>query len=235
MMPHSTDDELPQVDITTFLASSAHDMKNSVSLLIRGLEQILATTDAQAFPGHQNLAQMTYEAKRINSNLIQLLTLYKVGQQIYPFDPQSVSLADFLHNVAAQNTELLRSQGVALECECPSDLYWELDEDLITGVISNAFTNAIHYTRDRVRLTAAEVDGKLELRIEDNGQGYPPRMLRESIDSMRGVDFQGGSTGLGLFFSATAARLHRHGGRGGEVKLENGGPLGGGCFILRLP
>lgn len=234
-MPHAIDDELPQVDITTFLASSAHDMKNSVSLLIRGLEQILATTDAQTFPGRQDLAQMTYEAKRINSNLIQLLTLYKVGQQIYPFDPQSVSIADFLHNVAAQNGELLRSQGVALECECPPDLYWELDEDLITGVIGNAFTNAIHYTRDRVRLTAAEVDGKLELRIEDNGQGYPPRMLRESIDSMRGVDFQGGSTGLGLYFSATAARLHRHGGRGGEVKLENGGPLGGGCFILRLP
>lgn len=234
-MPHTTDDELPQVDITTFLASSAHDMKNSVSLLIRGLEQILATTEPQAFPGRQDLAQMTYEAKRINSNLIQLLTLYKVGQQIYPFDPQSISLDEFLLHIAAQNTELLRSQGVTLECDCPADLYWEFDEDLITGVIGNAFTNAIHYTQDRVRLTAAEVDGRLELRIEDNGRGYPPRMLRESVDSMRGVDFQGGSTGLGLYFSATAARLHRHDGRGGEVTLENGGAFGGGCFILRLP
>lgn len=234
-MPNSTDDILPQVDMATFLASSAHDMKNSVSLLIRGLEQILATTDAQAFPGHQDLSQMAYEAKRINSNLIQLLTLYKVGQQIYPFDPQSTSLADFLRNIAAQNTELLKSQGVTLECDCSPDLYWELDEDLITGVIGNAFTNAIHYTQDRVRLTAAEVDGELELRIEDNGKGYPARMLRESVDSMRGVDFQGGSTGLGLYFSAVAARMHRQGGRSGEIRLENGGPLGGGNFILRLP
>lgn len=234
-MNNPANDDLPQVDITTFLASAAHDMKNSVSLLIRGLEQILASSDEQAFPGRHDLAQMTYEAKRINSNLIQLLTLYKVGEQIYPFDPQSTSLNDFLHNIAAQNTELLKSQGVTLECDCPPDLYWELDEDLIAGVIGNAFTNAIHYTRDRVRLTAAEVDGELELRIEDNGKGYPSRMLRESVDSMRGVDFQGGSTGLGLYFSAVAARLHRQGGRHGEIRLENGGPLGGGHFILRLP
>lgn len=234
-MTQPAGDDLPLVDITTFLASSAHDMKNSVCLLIRGLEQILAATDEQAFAGRRDLAQMTYEAKRINSNLIQLLTLYKVGQQIYPFDPQSTSLADFLRNIAAQSSELLKSQGVTLECDCPPDLYWEFDEDLVTGVIGNAFNNAIHYTRDRVCLTAEEVDGELELRIEDNGAGYPPRMLRESIDSPRGVDFQGGSTGLGLYFSTVVARLHRQGGRCGEIRLENGGPLDGGRFILRLP
>jgi two-component system sensor histidine kinase SenX3 len=31
------------------------------------------------------------------------------------------------------------------------------------------------------------------------------------------------------------ARMHRHRGREGSVHLENGGTLGGGCFILRLP
>lgn len=226
---------LSAVDMATFLASSAHDMKNSISLLIRGLEKILSSVDPQAFAAYEDLAQMTYETKRINSNLIQLLTLYKVGQEIYPFDPRTVSLDDFIATIAAQSAELLKSQGVALECAAPPDLYWDFDEDLVTGVIGNAFNNAIHYTHERVRLTAGEVDGCLELRIEDDGNGYPPRMLRDSVDCMRGVDFNGGSTGLGLYFSAVVARMHRHGGRGGEIRLENGGDLGGGRFILRLP
>jgi len=29
--------------------------------------------------------------------------------------------------------------------------------------------------------------------------------------------------------------MHRHRGRSGAVRLENGGTLGGGCFVLTLP
>lgn len=226
---------LQRVDMATFLASSAHDMKNSISLLIRGLENILATVDAKTFSAHQDLAQMTYEAKRVNSNLIQLLTLYKIGQDIYPFDPQPVPLADFVDIIAAQSSELLKSQGVALEHSAEPDLVWEFDEDLVAGIIGNAFNNAIHYTKDRVRLSAARVGDSLEIRIEDNGSGYPGHMLEECADCMRGVDFAGGSTGLGLYFSMIVARMHRQKERCGEIRLENGGALGGGCFVLRLP
>jgi signal transduction histidine kinase len=226
---------LPSVDMATFLASSAHDMKNSICLLIRGLEGILGTVDPKEFAAYDDLAQMTYEAKRVNSNLIQLLTLYKIGQEIYPFDPRPVTLSDFIDLIAAQSTELLKSQGVALEFESEPDLYWDFDEDLIAGIIGNAFNNAIHYTHDQVRLSAARVDDCLELRIEDNGTGYPQHMLDECADSMRGVDFASGSTGLGLYFSAIVARMHRQRERFGEIRLENGGTLGGGCFILRLP
>ncbi len=234
-MTEQRTETFPAVDITTFLASSAHDMKNSVSLLISGLEKVLSSVDPNSFPAFDDLAQMTYETKRINSNLIQLLTLYKVGQEIYPFDPQPIRLGDFLDTIRAQSEDLIRSQGIALEFVADADLYWDFDEDLVTGVIGNAFNNAIHYTRDRVRLSATESANGLELRIEDNGGGYPSRMLQESVDCMRGVDFKGGSTGLGIYFSAIVARMHRHRGRSGEVRLENGGKLGGGCFILQLP
>ena len=76
-----------QPDMSMFLASSVHDMKNSVSILIGGLEQVLAQVSPESFPAYQDVAHMLYETKRINSNLIQLLTTYKVGQNIYPFDP----------------------------------------------------------------------------------------------------------------------------------------------------
>lgn len=223
------------LSMDSFIASSVHDMKNSVSMLIGCLESTLATADSANLTAYSDLVQMNHEAKRINNNLLQLLTLYKLGQQIYPFDPQSTNLEDFLRTMVAQNSALLKSHNITLEIHADPNLYWYFDEDLISGVVGNALNNAMRYTRDCIHLIAKENDGKLELRIEDNGIGYPAVMLQESVDNKRGVDFQGGSTGLGLYFSAAVARLHHNHGQLGEVMLENGGSLGGGCFVLCLP
>jgi two-component system sensor histidine kinase SenX3 len=225
----------PQPGIEFFLASSVHDMKNSISMLIGGLEKTLSQVDPKVFPACAEVAHMIYESKRINNNLIQLLTLYKVGHDLYPFDPRPQTVGDFLHATGEQNIPLLSSQGIAIDLCVDDDLYWEFDEDLVNGVIGNALNNAIHYTRDRIRLEAKEADGFLEFRIEDNGNGYPQQMLDAGVEAMRGVDFMGGSTGLGLHFSVVAAKMHRNRGRCGEIRLENGGAWGGGCFVLRLP
>ena len=226
---------IPLSGIDTFLVSSVHDMKNSISVLIGGLEKTLAQVDPALFPAGVDMAHMIYETRRINNNLIQLLTLYKAGHSLYPFDPQAQSVADELRLIGEQNRALAVSRSIAIELVADEDLYWEFDEDLIGGVIGNALNNAIHYTQDCIRLIASETDGMLEIRVEDNGKGYPQMMLDAGVEAMRGVDFLGGSTGLGLHFSAVAAKMHRNRGRSGEIKLENGGSLGGGCFILRLP
>jgi signal transduction histidine kinase len=229
------DDIEQQPGMEFFLASSIHDMKNSISMLIGGLEKTLSQVDPAAFPAYADMAHMIYETKRINSNLIQLLTLYKVGHDLYPFDPQSQAIDDFLRVIGEQNMPLLASQGITIEICNDDEFYWEFDEDLVNGVIGNALNNAIHYTHDRIRLVAKESDGFLELRVEDNGKGYPRQMLDAGAEAMRGVDFIGGSTGLGLHFSVVAAKMHRNRGRSGEIRLENGGAWGGGCFVLRLP
>jgi two-component system sensor histidine kinase SenX3 len=228
-------DPSAQPGMEFFLASSVHDMKNSISMLIGGLEKTLSQLDPALSPAYADMAHMIYESKRINGNLIQLLTLYKVGHDLYPFDPQSQAVGDFLRATGEQNMPLLSSQGISIELCADDDIFWEFDEDLVNGVIGNALNNAIHYTHDRIRLEAKETDGFLELRIEDNGKGYPQQMLDAGVEAMRGVDFLGGSTGLGLHFSVMAAKMHRNRGRSGEIRLENGGVLGGGCFVLRLP
>lgn len=60
-------------------------------------------------------------------------------------------------------------------------------------------------------------------------------MLEEGIKVNRGVSFNTGSTGLGLYFSSIVAKMHKNQGRTGDILLENGGKFGGGCFVLRLP
>lgn len=224
-----------QPDMSMFLASSVHDMKNSISILIGGLEQVLGQVTPESFSAYQKMAHMVYESKRINSNLIQLLTLYKVGQNRYPFDPLPQSISDFTAIIFSQQETLLQSKGISLEMDYDEALYWQFDESLVSGVISHALNNAIHYTTDKIRLSIRESDAMLEFRVEDNGSGFPAHMMQEGVDAMHGTDFQGGSTGLGLYFSAMVAKMHQRRGKTGEIRLENGGTYNGGGFVLRLP
>lgn len=224
-----------QPDMSFFLASSVHDMKNSLSLLSNRMERFLGELTPDSFPGYEDLSQMLYETKRVNHNLIQLLALYKVGNHLYPFDPQPFLLSDFVQEMEAQCRPLLASRLIELETSCPDDLIWYFDEELVNGVIGQAINNASQYTRDRIRLSVAQTGDMLEIRVEDNGAGYPASMLQADEPDQRGISFGSGSTGLGLYFGRTVAAMHRNKGRHGRLRLENGGSYGGGCCILQLP
>jgi signal transduction histidine kinase len=219
-------------DISAFLASAVHDMKNSIGLLINFMETSMAGLgpDAQG-----KAAPMLYEARRVNDNLLQMLAIYKIGNQFYPFDLAENSIDDFVREIVEQNKTPLDYSGITLDVECDEGLAWYFDHELIFGVISHALNNAMRYTRDRLRLSVKEEDGELVMRVEDNGSGYPKSVLEAGNAAGRGVDFASGSTGLGLYFSSMVAKLHKNRGKSGGIFLENGGKLGGSCFILRLP
>lgn len=235
-------------ELYMFLASTAHDMKNSISVLSGTLENLLAgamasgasTAGEESHPDYTQLGQMLYQTRRLNDNLMQLLALYKdVGKPGYPFEPVANSMEELVQQVASQARILLQSRGITLELDYPENALWTLDEDLIIGVLVHAINNAIRYTRDRLRL-AIRIDGDyLEIRVEDNGTGFPAVMLEAGVSAMKNhhgaVNFLNNSSGLGLYFSSEVAKMHVHRQRHGSIALENGGTLGGGCFVLRLP
>ena len=225
-------------ELFMFLASTVHDMKNSISVLTGTLEGLLvqAGDTAQDNPAYPQMAQMLYQTKRLNDHLIQLLALYKeVGRPNYPFDPAPVQVSELVEQLVSQQRVLLQSKHIQLDTEFPAGLIWTCDEDLVLGLLSHAINNAVRYTRDRIALTIVESDGMLEVRVEDNGQGFPPAMLEAGKLVGQGINFLTNSSGLGLYFASEVAKSHKHRQRQGSIALENGGALGGGCFILRLP
>ena len=68
------------ISFADLMASSIHDMKNSVNIQVHALEsiadQIKEKVDTTAF---QSLVSVIAQAHRVDANLIQLLSLYKFG------------------------------------------------------------------------------------------------------------------------------------------------------------
>ncbi len=226
-----------QINFTDFIASSIHDMKNSLNIQVNALEKIAVERrqhgDMSTF---ENLGLVIYQANRMNVNLVQLLSLYKLGKDIYPVDIAEQSVSDMIGEAMLQNQSIMEFKGITVSVDCPDSIHWYFDRDLVSGILINALNNAYNYTQDQIRVIAKVENRFLELRIEDNGRGYPPSMLHDgSVEAKKGISFSTNSTGLGFYFSSQVAALHKNGDRQGSLTIENGGTYGGGCFVVRLP
>ncbi len=226
--------QAPDSLFETVLASTVHDMKNSLSLLMARLEDITLQLEQQDHL-NQPLAGLRYEAGRINLSLMQMLSLYKLDKQQLKLNPVEVDVIEFVEDCIASHASVAGPSGIALDYDCDEELLGRFDRDLIGIAINNVIGNSIRYSRHRVLLQVQPRDQGLEFIVADDGQGYPESMIENQGNYARSIDSSTGSTGLGLFFSDTVARMHRRDGRSGSIKLQNGEPLGGGCFRLFIP
>ncbi len=224
------------IGFNDFIASVIHDMKNSLNMQIDGLEQVASECRSEGKGSLcERLGPLIYEASRMDFNLVQLLSVYKMDNSIYPLDISEHQVRDVIDEAISRNRSMMALRGIQIEVDCAPEDYWYFDRDLVTGVLVNALNNAYKYTRDRIRV-AGRIDGEfLEIRVEDNGSGYPATMLRDGISTKKRSNFTTGSTGLGFYFSSLVARMHANEGRHGELSIENGGAFGGSCFVVRLP
>lgn len=224
------------LDFSAVLASSVHDMKNSLSLLLTSIDEIGLELSAADSPIADRMATLQYEAARVNNDLVQLLSLYKLDQNVLAPTIDEHHVRDLLEEEVARYQPLFQSREVRCQIECADDLFGFFDRDLISGVIGNVLANTIRYTRRNIEVSAeATGKGGIIIRVEDDGQGFPQRMLDQDVALNATTNFQTGSTNLGLYFAKRVAQLHQQEDRAGSVDLSNGGKLGGGVFRLILP
>ncbi|KPK02741.1 MAG: hypothetical protein AMK71_01290 [Nitrospira bacterium SG8_35_4] len=223
------------IDFEASLASTTHDMKNSLGMMLNSLDEVVNNCTAENCPSHRHLLHMQYEANRLNNNLIQLLTLYKMDNDQLSMNISHYSVSDLLEETLLQSRPLLEYKDIKISVDCPDDLYWFFDRNLVLGVINNVLNNAFRYAGDRIVVRADELNGCLVISVVDNGNGYPESMLGSSVQTNRAVSFQSGNTGLGLFFASMVAMMHKNRDREGYISLSNNEENGGGCFSIILP
>lgn len=223
------------IDFSTVLASSVHDMKNSVGMLLSSVETILETHEPKDEGEAKHFQTLHYEASRINGELIQLLTLYRMDNGFLPVSVDEHYVVDVLEDQIARNQVLIDTSKISVQLDCSEDLVWYFDTDLIGGVVHNILVNCIRYTKDKIIVSAKEEAGRLVLSVDDNGPGYPTDMLKNPAQRVLDAQVSQGATHLGLHFAHEIAQLHKQGDIKGEIALSNNNAMGGGQFLISLP
>ncbi|NKN33560.1 sensor histidine kinase [Marichromatium bheemlicum] len=230
------------MDFSDILASSIHDIKNSLGLILNSLDELVEDPGNQlADPRQASL--LKHEVQRANSNLLQLLTLYKLGKEQLAVRIAEYNLEEFCEEVVAESLAVCQALGLELDYDCDPELSGYFDSELVRGVLTSSIGNAQRYARTRIRLSAAEEQGMLVIRLEDDGAGFPAAVLgllpehggQTDPSPAEPAAAASSRTRLGLYFAQQVARLHQTPQATGRIRLTNAHHLPGGCFELWLP
>ncbi|MEE4740843.1 ATP-binding protein [Pseudomonas alliivorans] len=228
-------EEQQGLDFSMVIASTVHDMKNSLATLTQAHNEWLAKLSVQQrdTPEH---GVIEYEFANLNGMLVQLLGLYKLGVNQMPLRPDYHELDDFIEAQLAHHQDVLASRGIAARVDITdaSPLGF-FDRELVGSVVGNIIVNAIGFAREQLAISIGDQDGQLKITINDDGPGYPGYLIERQTEYVQGINQGTGSTGLGLYFAAHIARLHVRNGIQGRIEIANGGVLGGAMFSIYLP
>ncbi|MFT6985418.1 MAG: signal transduction histidine kinase [Psychromonas sp.] len=222
------------LDFSTILATSAHDMKNSLFMLLQSIEH-LDLADNLTPKQHQAFADLHYQTSRINGSLMQLLALYRDEKNQLPIYIEENSVAEMLQEVLDRNRIYLNSHHVKVVVDVDEDLTAYFDQDLITYLIGDIFINALRHTKKNVILRAFIDKEYVNIQVEDDGDGYPEHMLAINQNAESQFNAGKGRSGLGLLFAKKIASEHKTKQLQGHILLENKNESDGSIFTLRLP
>lgn len=223
------------IDFSSVLAAAVHDMKNSLSLLIQSIESLDKTIGSENKEAHSQLSHVHYEAARLNTGLVQMLSLYRAELSGLPTNVDEHFLDDLFAELEGANKVYIAERKVELSITFDQNISWFFDKDLIYLLLNDVLINAMRYGNQKIELSAHIEDSQLVIRIEDDGQGYPEHMLEQSHSDMASFNLSQGRTGLGLFFARLIAQAHTNHGNSGFITLKNGGKLGGSVFQVNIP
>lgn len=223
-----------KLDFSTILATSAHDMKNSLFMLLQSIENLDLDNNLTG-QQHKAFSDLHYQTSRINGTLMQLLALYRDEQKQLPIYIEEHSVEDLLQEVIDKNRLYLNSHKVNVNLSVDESLFGYFDQDLIGYLIGDIFINALRHTKTEITLRAFFKDNYLNIQIEDDGEGYPSHMLAATDKSPSEFNANKGRSGLGLLFAKRIAAEHKTKHLQGHILLENKPEFTGSIFTLRLP
>jgi signal transduction histidine kinase len=135
-----------------------------------------------------------------------------------------------LADLARVLTRIHSEQGIKIDVECPSRLFFRGERQDLEEMTGNLIDNACKWAHTRVHVTAIASGAVFELRVEDDGEGLTEE--EKALVGHRGerLDESVPGTGLGLAIVRDIAKLY-----GGSFDLGDSKDLGGLKATLRLP
>ena len=225
------------------VSNLSHDLRSPLTATVACLETLESrwATDPQR-ADDRSLVVMALRNTRNAARLVQSLgDLAQLDEPSFVLRTEVLDVAELLDDIVLRFGQRASARGVDLQAEAPpADSpapFAALDIELFERAVANLLDNALKFCRagDRVVLSACQSQGRVEVRVADNGPGIPAAELPHLFDrfyqsrtTVAPATGEGGK-GLGLAIVKRIAELH-----GGEVSVQST-PGGGTQVMLVLP
>ena len=197
-----------------FFTDIAHEIRTPLTLIKVPLNYILnAQLDEQELKA--NLTTMERNADRLLELVNQLLDFRKIESEAFTLSLKEKDINTLVTDIYNRFVPTARQRRLEISLECPPTIVRAfVDEEALTKVCSNLFSNAIKYASTYIRATLSEDPEKQLFRITVSNDGVPiPADMRQHIFEAffqirkPGQPAQPGS-GIGLTLAMSLTQLH---------------------------
>jgi PAS domain S-box-containing protein len=217
-----------------FLATLSHELRTPMTSIL-GWVQFLRSGHFDQQELDEALRTIESSA-RLQARLIDdMLDVSRMILGKFQVDMQPTKLSEIIEAALTTARPLAADNEVKLTWEIEDrDALIEADASRIQQVIHNLLTNAIKFTPPgkHVDLRADRTDGKLRIRVTDEGEGIDPAFLPYVFERLRQAEGSNKRSGLGLGLAIARHIVELH---HGEIVAESDGPGLGARFIVTLP
>ena len=183
----------------------AHDLKSPFNAMIGFME--LMMDDRQDFDDKEKaeMLRMTYDQSITTFGLLENLLQWSLAQRdMIEYNPVTTNLFSLIDSQVDLLVQRASNKNLGIENKVNTSAHSLIDENMTNTIFRNLIGNAIKFTskNGKIWLKSDEVDGKVIVKVIDNGIGMPENMVKDllldnQVQSRLGTDNESG-TGLGL-------------------------------------
>lgn len=214
----------------TFVSDASHEIRTPLAILKTEIELALRAGRTKE-ELHEALRSAGEETDRLVQLAEDLLVIARSDRGRLPVRLASVGAADLLGGVKERFARRAAEQGRAIDVAAEAELELTVDPLRLEQALGNVVDNALRHGSGPIHLAASQHDGSVELRVSDEGAGFPHGFLGQAFERFTRADEARarGGTGLGLAIVAAIARAH-----GGEALARNR-DAGGAEIVITVP
>lgn len=216
---------------TDFVANVSHELKTPLAII----QNYATMLQNPALPEGKQIeyAKIVTDASRRLSDLItNILKLNKLeNQQIFP-DAKEYDLGEQLCECLLGFEDVWERKELEIETDIDEDVTIRAEEELLTHVWNNLFSNAVKFTPHGGKVTVnLKTDGEYAVvKVFDTGCGMPPEVGQHIFERFYQGDKSHATQGNGLGLALVKRVIDIF---GGEISVDST-PGKGSTFIVRL-
>jgi heavy metal sensor kinase len=213
-----------------FVADASHELRTPLALLKTELELALRRPRSQE-ELEQALRSAGEEVDRLTRLAEDLLVLAQADEGRLTIHRALIPATDLLGGVASRFAARAEAVGRSIQTTAPQGVKVLGDGLRLEQALGNLVDNALRHGAGTILLGAERHDGGIELRVTDEGPGFPAAFLPRAFDRFAQADEARGGAGSGLGLAIVEAIAEAH---GGTARAENRAE-GGAIVVLLLP
>lgn len=214
---------------TMMLSSLGHDLRTPLAAMRAGVESL---QDGLAPDPDRYLALLGHHLDSIDALMEQIVEYARIETPA-PRRTSTVALAELVDEAAEALAPMADRRGVQITATADGPAWVEGDSGQLSRVVRNLLSNAIQYGAPgaEVQLELRTLSGAVQLRVRDQGPGFPIEFRARAFEPFARADeareSSGGHAGLGLTICKALIDAHD-----GTIRIDDGP---GGNVVVSLP